>query len=136
MTENFKQEIIKKATEGFMQKIGFALTEIGDGYAKGELDLTELHANPIGSTHGGVIFSIGDTVGGAAAISKGRHVTAVSGGINYLNPAMNCKKLIGEAKEIKTGKTIGVYEVCITDENGRKIAVSTMTYYYMRSYQA
>lgn len=120
--------------QGFIKKIGFTLTEIREGYAKGELILTPMHGNPIGSTHGGVIFSIADTVGGAAATSRGRMVTTVSGNINYLSPAMNCKKLIGESREIKTGKKMCVYEVAITNESDKIIAMATMTYYYLEKY--
>ena len=120
-----------KATRnhGFIKAIGFDLAEVREGYARGELEITPEHANPIGSVHGGVIFSMADSVGGAAASSYNRWVTSVSGNINYLNPAMNCKKLIAESREIKNGKKIYVCEVTITDEAGRVIAVSTMTYF-------
>lgn len=116
---------------GFIKEIGFETTEIREGYAKGEVVLQPKHKNPIGSTHGGVLFTIADTVGGAAATSRGRWVTTVSGNINYLSPAMNCKKLIGESREIKTGKRMCVYEVTITNESEKIIAVATMTYFYL-----
>lgn len=54
-----------------------------------------------------------------------------TGNINYLRPAMNCKKLIGESREIKIGKKMCVYDVMITDENDREIAKATMTYFYL-----
>ncbi len=116
---------------GFIKEVGFTTTEIREGYAKGEVELSEKHGNPIGSVHGGVLFSIADNVGGSAATSRGRYVTTVSGNINYLRPAIGCKKLVGESKEIKTGKNICVYDVTITDENGTEIAVARMTYYYL-----
>ncbi len=117
---------------GFIKEIGFVLTELTEGHAKGELPLNDMHDNPIGSVHGGVIFAICDTVGGAAATSYGRFVTTVSGNINYLRPAMKgCKKLIGESVEVKVGKTMCVYDVIISDDEGREIAKATMTYYYL-----
>lgn len=116
---------------GFIHEIGFELTEIREGYAKGELNLTSMHKNPIGSTHGGVIFSIADTVGGAAATSRGRAITTLSANINYLSPAMNCEKLICEAREIKTGKRVCVYEMTVTNEFDKMIAVTTITYFYL-----
>ena len=105
---------------GFIKHTGIKTVELREGYA-----------NPIGSTHGGVLFTLVDTVGGAAATSRGRYVTTVSGNINYLRPAMNCKKLIGESREIKIGKKMCVYDVMITDENDREIAKATMTYFYL-----
>ncbi len=117
---------------GFIKELGFELTEIREGYAKGELVLTDKHDNPIGSVHGGVLFSIADTVGGAAATSYGTFVTTVSGSIHYLRPAMKgTKKLIGESVEVKKGNKMCVYDVIISDETGREIAKATQTYYYL-----
>lgn len=116
---------------GFIQEIGMEYTDIREGYAKGELKLRPMHGNPIGSVHGGVIFAMADTIGGTAATSRGRMVTTVSGNIHYLRPAMNCEKLIAESREVKVGKNVCVYDVMITDEKGREIALATMTFYYL-----
>ncbi|MCD8323888.1 MAG: PaaI family thioesterase [Clostridiales bacterium] len=117
---------------GFTREVGVNTTDIAEGYARGELELRPEHGNPIGSVHGGVLFTIADTIGGAAATSRGRFVTTVSGNIHYLRPVMGCKKLIGESREIKIGKNMCVYDVMITDETGREIALATMTYYYLQ----
>ncbi len=127
-------ERLKEARNtGFIREIGLNVTEIREGYAKGEVVLQPMHGNPIGSVHGGLIFSIADTVGGTAATSRGRFVTTVSGNINYLRPAMDCEKLIGESIEIKIGKNMCVYDVMITNETGAEIARATMTYYYLQN---
>ena len=117
--------------QGFINEIGFRLTDVREGYAAGELTLTDFHRNPIGSTHGGVMFSMADTTGGAAAGSYGQACTTVSGNINYLSPAMNCKKLISEAREVKVGKRMAVFDVMIRNEFGTDIAQATMRYYYL-----
>ncbi|MCC8152528.1 MAG: PaaI family thioesterase [Lachnospiraceae bacterium] len=117
---------------GFIKEIGFETTEIREGYARGEVTLAPKHGNPIGSIHGGVIFTIADTIGGAAATSRGRFVTTLSGNINYLRPAIGSKKLFAESSEIKVGKNVCVYDVMITDDTGREIARATMTYYYLK----
>ena len=116
---------------GFIKHTGIKTVELREGYAKGEIVLDERHANPIGSTHGGVLYTLVDTVGRAAATSRGRYVTTVSGNINYLRQAMKFKKMIGESREIKIGKKMCVYDVMITDENDREIAKATMTYFYL-----
>lgn len=115
---------------GFMNQIGFVTTEVKELYAKGEILLTSMHGNPIGSVHGGVLFAMADTVGGIAATSIGSYCTTVSGSINYLNPAINCEKLIGEATPIKVGHNLAVIQVMIRDEKGTDIACAMMTYHY------
>ena len=77
---------------GFIKHTGIKTVELREGYAKGEIVLDERHANPIGSTHGGVLFTLVDTVGGAAATSRGRYVTTVSGNINYLRSGDELQK--------------------------------------------
>jgi acyl-CoA thioesterase len=80
-----------------------------------------------------VIFSICDTLAGTAATSHGVVVTTLSGAINYLNPAKDCRKLIAEAREIKYGKQTSVYQVEVGNEKGEIIAVTTFTFFHLRN---
>ncbi len=128
-------EKIKEArnvSRGFIQELGIEITDLRDGYARGEMELTPKHGNPIGSAHGGVLFSVADTIGGAAALTAGSYCTTISGNINYLNAAMGCKKLIGEARAIKVGRRVGVYQVQIFDDRSKLICTTTMTYHFFR----
>ncbi len=126
------EEVRKTRNVGFLKTVGFEFTEVREGYARGELKLDERHGNPIGSVHGGVFFTIADNVGGVAACSyDDRKVTTVAGEMHYLRPAMSCAKLIGESREVKVGKKLAIFEVMISDENGRELALATMTYQYL-----
>lgn len=116
---------------GFINAVGFKLTELDYQYAKAEIILTDMHRNPIGSTHGGVAYTLADTVGGACANTVGMACTTISGNMNYLSPAMNCEKLIGEATAIKIGKRLAIIQVQITNEFGKAIAHATMTYQFL-----
>ncbi len=120
----------RNGAPGFNKEMGLVVTEMKDGYARLEMEIDyAIHGNPIGSVHGGVIFALADSAGGIAAASKGSFVTTVTGDINYLNPAINVKKLIATTRELKAGKNVLVYDVTVTDENERVIAESRMTYY-------
>ena len=114
---------------GFTKEMGMVVTEVTEGFARVEMEVDERCFNPIGSVHGGVIFALADTAGGVAATSRGSFVTTVTGSINYLNAAMQSKKLIAETREIKVGKNILVYDVTVSDESGQLIAGTRMTYY-------
>ena len=114
---------------GFNREVGNVTAAISEGYARVEVEIGPQHVNPIGSVHGGVLFTIADTTAGAAATSRGRYMTTMSSSMNFLRPAIGCKKLTGESREIKVGKQVCVYEVTITDETGREIAVATMTFH-------
>lgn len=126
------EEIMKYRNENnhFAVFLGIRTLEMKPGYAMGEMELQEHHKNAVGSAHGGCIFTLADTIGGAAAASHGTRITTISGDFHYLSAAMEgCTKLIGTAKEIKYGKKIRVYDVEITDDTGRVIAKGIFSYY-------
>ena len=125
-----KYEEFRNNAPGFTKEMDMIFTEVSEGYAKAEMEVQQKHMNPIGSVHGGVIFALADTTGGVAATAKNdSFVTTVSGNINYLNPAINVKKLIATTKELKVGKNILVYDVTIADETEKVIAEARMTYF-------
>lgn len=109
--------------------MGIKTTELLPGYAKGEMDVQSKFENAIGSVHGGCLFTLADTIGGAAAASYGNRMTTNSGSFYYLAAAIHVNKLYAEAKEVKHGKKICVYDVEITDEAGKLIAKGTFSYY-------
>ena len=115
------QKILEKRNNanGFANDIGIEIIEVEEGYAKGEIQIEEKHLNPGNSVHGGCIFTLADTVGGCAAWTRGSYVATASSNINYLNAAIDCKKIVAIAREIKAGKKLLVYEVDIFDEIGR-----------------
>lgn len=115
--------------DGFAKEIGIKIISISKGYAKAEINLNKSHLNPGKSVHGGCIFTLADTVGGIAAWSRGNYVVTNSSNITYLNPALESKKLIAIAKEIKFGNKILVYEVDIWDDSNTLIAKVTNSYY-------
>lgn len=124
-----KLKEFRNNAQGLTKELGQQVMEVSAGYAKVEMEIDERHINPIGSVHGGAIFALADSAGGVAAMSHGSFVTTVDGSINYLNPAINVKKLIADTRELKAGKNILVYNVDIRDENGLVIAGARMTYY-------
>ncbi|MDO4977548.1 MAG: PaaI family thioesterase [Eubacteriales bacterium] len=103
--------------------------EIADGYGKCIMEVQDAFTNPVGSVHGGAIFSLADMTAGAASTCKNTRTTTVNCTMNYLKPALHVKKLISEARRIKSGKTIEVYETEVKDEKGTLLATGTFTYF-------
>ncbi len=113
----------------FAQYIGIVTMEMKEGHARGEMVLEKHHLNAVGSVHGGAIFALADTIGGAAAASYGTRTTTISGNFHYLTAAIGSRKLFAAAREIKYGKKIRVYDLEITDDQERLIAKGTFSYY-------
>ncbi len=115
--------------QGYIRYSHLTFTELGEGKAKAEIAVGKDQLNPMGSVHGGCLFSICDTVGGTAAMTHGAAVTTTTGTISYLNPATGCGTLYAEAVELKAGKTLYRYDVYIRDDRGILICKADMEYY-------
>lgn len=113
----------------FASYLGIKTTEITPGCARGEMVIKEPFENAIHSVHGGCIFSLADTIGGAAAASHGMRMTTVSSNLHYLLPARNTEKLTAIAKEVKHGKRIVVCDVEVFDDSHKMIAKGLFSYF-------
>lgn len=103
--------------------------EVGEGYALGRLKIEERMKNPYGAIHGGVLFSLADTIGGTAALSRGFCIVTSTGTINYLRGTHHSKEITATATEVKSGRTLSIYDVEMKDEQDRFVAKAVMTYY-------
>jgi acyl-CoA thioesterase len=105
------------------QKLGMTLDEIRPGYARMSMPVRGDMLNGHGTCHGGYIFMLADSAF-AFACNSHNHVTVGAGcTIDYLAPGREGDLLAAEAVEqALTGKT-GVYDIVVTNQEGRKIAL-------------
>lgn len=121
------------AANDFRKKIEMEITEARPGYAVGEIVLKPWHMNILGIVHGGVLYSLADTVGGTAAMTgRDYSVPTVDGTIHYLKAGKNTSKIIARAQEIQNGYAFSVCECKIYDDKETLLASATMTYYHLR----
>ncbi|MEE1312267.1 MAG: PaaI family thioesterase [Lachnospiraceae bacterium] len=114
---------------GHAQDMGMQILEASEGRAVGYMKIEERMLNPYGAIHGGVLFSLADTVGGTAALSRGFYIVTSTGTINYLRGTRASREITAIATEVKPGKTLSIYDVEMKDEHGRLVAKAVMTYY-------
>lgn len=120
---------IRNKDNKFSHMLGVETTEVGEGYAKGRLPVTDICMNINHSIHGGCLYTLADTTGGAAACSvHGFRVATLSGNIEYLRPALDTKELFSTAQVVKAGKRINVCEVKIYDEKGTLLVIGLFEY--------
>lgn len=125
------EEILRYRNENnsFASFLGITTLEMKEGYASGEMRLEKHHKNAVNSVHGGCIFALADTIGGAAAASHGTRITTISGDFHFVSAAFDSKLLEATAREVKFGKKICVYDVEVRDETGKMIAKGLFSYY-------
>ena len=94
-----------------------------------ELEVQKKHLQPYGLVHGGVCASIIDAAifwAVYAGIEDVVGLTTVELKVNYLAP-VNDGRLIARGRCIKAGKTLGLGDATIEDDNGRLVAHGTST---------
>ena len=123
-----KLKSFRNINNNFAKLLGIELTELSNGYAKATMKVTTEFLNPIGSLHGGCLYTIADTVGGAAASSYGIYVTTIDGNFHYLRAGINTKEIHATATEIKKGKKISVYSISVKDQDDVELAVGIFSF--------
>ncbi len=118
--------------------IGFTLSAVSPGEAVIELAAGRQHANPMGALHGGVLCDIADAAMGiayASTLAEGETFTTLELKINFLKPVWTAKlRAIGRI--VKRGKTLGLLECDITDEQQSLVARASSTCKTLRGEQA
>ncbi len=118
--------------------LGFTLTTMNSGQAVIEFEASERHANPMGTLHGGVLAAIADAAMGVACMStlgEGESFTTLEMKINFLRPVWKAKlRAVGNV--VKAGRTVGLVESDVTDEEGRLVARASSTCMTLRGEEA
>ena len=120
------------------QLIGFTLTAIEPGRATVSFEAGERHANPMGTLHGGVLCDVADAAMGmayASTLADGESFTTLELKINFLKPVWRARlQAIGQV--VKKGRTIGLVECDVLDEQQQLVARASSTCMTLRSDQA
>lgn len=115
----------------YAHRLGIFVEEIGPGYARVTKTITPEDLNPLNFAHGGVYFSMADTACGSAMASHGHMAVTVNANYNYFRSAAPGDMLTAVATEVKTGRTLCVYDVRITDQNETLLGTGTFTFYQL-----
>jgi uncharacterized protein (TIGR00369 family) len=111
--------------------VGFSLDAIGDGQAVFALTPGELHYNPLGSVHGGIVATLLDSAMGCAVHSTlpaGRGYTTLEIKVNYLRAVtQRTGPVRATGRTIHVGRTTATAEATLEDAAGRLYAHATTT---------
>ena len=113
----------------YFSLLSMKLLDFDIGRSSLEISLETKHLQPFGVVHGGVFSSIIDAAAFwclFAEVDESSGMTSVDLKLNYLAPAKN-GKLIAKGKKIKLGKTLGLGEAKVTDQEGKVLAHGTST---------
>lgn len=117
----------------FNNHLGIKLDTLEEGTVIYTLEINPMHLNVNQGVHGGVYFSILDSVMGATIRSIVKQpIVTINMSINFFAPASNEDKLKASAKVLQRGTSIVTAEGNVEDAGGRLLAKSIGTFKIIR----
>jgi acyl-CoA thioesterase len=105
------------------QALGMELLEVRSGYARLRMTIRPEMTNGHGICHGGYMFLLADSTFAFACNSHNQRAVAASAEIHFLAPAHEGDVLTAEGIEQHLAGRSGVYDMRVTDQHGRQIAL-------------
>ncbi|MDF1726311.1 MAG: hydroxyphenylacetyl-CoA thioesterase PaaI [Sulfitobacter sp.] len=103
--------------------LGMEITEVGPGRAVLTMRVGPQMVNGHGICHGGFIFTLADSGFAFACNTYNQNTVAQQNQITYLAPGQEGELLTATATEAsRTGRS-GIYDVTVTGEDGRTLAL-------------
>jgi acyl-CoA thioesterase len=105
------------------QALGMELLDVRSGYARIRMPIRRDMTNGHGICHGGYMFLLADSTFAFACNSHNQRAVAASAEIHFLAPAHEGDVLTAEGIELHVAGRSGVYDMRVTDQNGRLVAL-------------
>ena len=121
----FAKEVVNHLVEKdlFSKWLGIEVLEVREGYSKIKMRIRQEMINAFGIVHGGITFSLADSAFAFACNNRNNLSVALETSINFMKPGHVDDVLIAEAKEMHNGKSTGLYQISITNQNDHLIAL-------------
>jgi len=111
------------ARDAASQALGITLEEIRPGYARMRMTVRADMVNGHDLAHGGLIFTLADSTFAFACNSHNQVTVAQGATIEFLAPGRLGDVLTAEGRERHAAGRTGVYDISVTSQDGRTIAL-------------
>lgn len=110
--------------------LGFEILETGAERARGRIAVSDRVRQPLGLVHGGVYAALAESLASKATFEavapEGMIAVGLANDTSFLRP-VTAGTIHAEARRRHRGRTTWVWEVDVTDDEGRLCAVSRVT---------
>lgn len=117
--------IVQKMMEkdAFSQWMNIEIVEIKAGYCQLKTTVVPEMVNGFLIAHGGITYSLADSALAFAANAHGKQCVSIETSISHTRPASIDDILTATCTELNRGRTIGIYQVTVTNQNHKIIAL-------------
>ena len=113
-----------------METLEIVFTDAGEDFLQATMPVNSRVHQPMGLLHGGASVALAESVGSAASMLFVNNELSEIRGIEIAANHLKAKRegmITGTARIIHKGKSIHLWEIRITDENGALISICKLT---------
>ncbi|MFZ8933379.1 MAG: hotdog fold thioesterase [Bacteriovoracaceae bacterium] len=125
------EEINKRGNDTLTSHLGIIVTEIGDDYIKGTLNVDKRTIQPYGILHGGASGVFAETLGSIASnlcIDNNEYVAVgLNLFVSHIKKGVKGEMLEGVCKPNHLGKKTHIWDIELYNEQKQLISKSTLT---------
>ena len=111
------------ARDNCAQQMGIEIQDMGDGFARLTMTITDVMLNGHQTCHGGQLFTLADTAFAYACNSQGLAAVASGCSIDFVRPGKVGDVLTAIAQVRTQGRQTGVYDIEIINQDEKTIAL-------------
>ena len=120
--------------DGFSHWLGIERMEVNAGSCVLKMKVRKEMLNGFAIAHGGITYSLADSALAFASNSHGRKSVSVETSISHLLPLKEGDVITATAEEMSCSNRIGVYQITITNQEGKTVALFKGTVYRTSKY--
>lgn len=109
--------------DAFSKWMNLTVHSLGLGFCELSTTVHSEMLNGFEILHGGISYSLSDSALAFASNSRGNQCVSIETSISHIRPAKLGDTLTARAKEVHRGKTIGIYEVEIINQENKLISL-------------
>ncbi len=124
------EDLNKRCENTLVQNLGIEFTEIGDDYINGIMPVDHRTVQPAGILHGGASLALAESLGSVAGFMcidrEKQYCVGMEINANHIRP-IRSGRVYGVVKPIHIGRKTHVWEISISNQNGKLVCVSRIT---------
>ena len=116
--------------DAFSKWLGIELIDISQGYAKIKMTVREEMTNGFKIAHGGISYSLADSAFAFASNSWGEQAVSIETSISHTRPVQIGDVLTAETNMENKSKRLAIYNVKVTNQDEKVVALFKGTVFH------
>jgi len=130
LTNTTVDRLNARSAESMPGYLGIEFIEIGEDYLKARMPVDQRTIQPIGILHGGASVALAETLGSVGALlcvdGTRKMVVGMEINANHIRPVRS-GYVVGEAQPVHIGSSTQIWEIRITNDQGKLVCISRIT---------